>query len=694
MNKIDFKKLLIGALPYALLVIVAFLSCYIYFLPGLAPGDDVDFHVSMVADLLYGFDHGYFSYSTNHLYVGGFSLFNFGFYGPVTHYGAAIFTFLFRWAGASPITGLKFMVFASSILGEIFMYQLALKISKNNVLIALISTTMFVFMPYRIFCLICRCAFAEGVAMAMIPMVFYGAYSFVHDEKYRVMPYVVLVSGAALIILTHPYTGLITAVFSILYVLFNIKKVIMRRRNYPAIISLVSSAIIITMLVLFFVLTSSYYKSLNIYNLSDAERQWTNYNHISDSTKDSFSYSGFLKFDIIKQWTGASWWNNETVPSTVFSVVLYFASMTFAIVSDYLLKPLKKSQYYRPVVFVVLAFVFPIVFQTRAEVYFAIGVSTALYYAIKFAYDKYPTEESDDTKLYKKVDFYYLLVALFLCAIFIFVPVSWKIVPSLFYNGQFAWRLWSVVSMLVAMLVAFLLSNLKVKKEGLIITSVLVASMMTLAMGTLEKRVYYEKQSGNIMKNIDYDYVKKQNYSGKQNEMVPMIYYSNTYTSSYANSLYSDIKKIIHEKQNLIYDVDSYIKPVFLTGAGDVSIYEYNTPNNKFHVQIDTDTALVQFPQIYYATYTAYSGGKKIATATNVDGLITFELTKGTYDIDLKFQPYSGYTATVPLFYIGVVLLIGGGVFGYIYRKKFLKEENEIQDSVEEQYSFIYNEVR
>lgn len=675
MEKITFKKAAFKVLPYLILIIAAFLSCYLYFLPGLAPGDDVDFHVSMVVDLLYGFEHGYFFYSTNHLYVGGFSLFNFAFYGPVTHYGAAIFTFLFRWAGATPITGLKFMVFASSILGEIFMYFLALKISKNNVLIALISTVMFVFMPYRIFCLICRCAFAEGVAMALIPMVFYGAYSFVHDEKYHVMPYVSLSCGAALIILTHPYTGLITAVFAAFYVLFNVKPIIMRRRNLPANISFVSSMLIITMLVLFFVLTSSYYKSLGIYNLSDAKRQWTNYDHISDSTKDSFSYSGFLKFDIIKEWTGASWWNDETVPSTIFSIVLYFVSMTFAIVSDYLIKPLKYSKYYRPFVFITLAFIFPIIFNTRIEIFLAIAISAALYFTIKLFNQVLPTTNSCEVKIYKRIDFYYLLVALFICAIFIFVPVSWKIVPKIFYNGQFAWRLWSVVSFLVAMLVAFLLSNLKIKKESLIIVSVLAASLMTLAMGTLEKRVYYEKQSNRIMNNVDYAYVKKQNYSGKQNEMVPMIYYDNSYVPQYENSLYRDIKTIISEKSNLIYDVDTYIKPVFLTGSGDVLIYEYNTPNNIFHINIESDSALVQFPQFYYANYTAYSNGKKVATAINVDGLITFELSKGTYDLALKFRPYIGYTVTVPFFYIGVFLLFGGGVAGYIYRKKYAKEE-------------------
>ena len=60
--------------PYVVLVVAALISCYIYFLPGLAGGDDIAFHLSMVNDVVYGFKHGYFGLSTNHLFMGGFAL--------------------------------------------------------------------------------------------------------------------------------------------------------------------------------------------------------------------------------------------------------------------------------------------------------------------------------------------------------------------------------------------------------------------------------------------------------------------------------------------------------------------------------------------------------------------------------------------------------------------------------------------
>ena len=87
-----FKK----SLPFVLIVAASLLSCFVYFLPGLASGDDLAFHISMTNDLLYGFEHGYFGYSTNHLHMGGFAIFNYAFYWPGLHYGAAIFVSMFN----------------------------------------------------------------------------------------------------------------------------------------------------------------------------------------------------------------------------------------------------------------------------------------------------------------------------------------------------------------------------------------------------------------------------------------------------------------------------------------------------------------------------------------------------------------------------------------------------------------------
>ena len=663
--------------PYLVIVIMAALSTFIYFLPGIASGDDLAFHLSMTNDVIYGFEHGYAGYSTNHLHMGGFAVFNYAFYGPVTHYGAAIFTMLFRWAGATPSVGLKFMVVGSAILGGIYMYRLVMKMSKENRIISLITAAIFVFLPYRIFCALARCAFAESIAMALIPMVFYGAYSFLHDKDYRVEPYVAFSAGAALIVLSHPFTGLITALFGGLYVLCNVKTIWDNRKNYKALISLGAALVITVFLVLFYVTNTAYYDGLNYYNVSNDIKQWTNYEHISSETARSYNFSGFINLIHIYNSQGSNWWNDENVSSLLFSAGLYFVAIIGAIVVDYSLRPLKYSMYYRHPAAIVAALIFPLIFRVRPEIYIAIGISLLAYFFISFLIKKLPSQNEENLPLYKNVDLYFLIVSIVFCIILIFVPISWYYMPEVMYKGQFAWRLWSITAFLVAMLVALLLSHFKAKPAALIGTSVIACFIVTITMGTLEKRIYYEVKPNSVIYNDGYEYAKNIKYSGVQTEMVAEIFESESYESAYPNSLFTRVKHAIDYRTDFIYSLDDYYNPAFLEGTGTCQIYEYNSPNNKFHVDITSDTALVQLPQLYYKGYYFYSGAKYLGEAQNVDGLVTLELKKGTYDIALNFKGSNAYQATRPLFYIGIFSLIGGGVFGLIYRKKIMKKKEE-----------------
>ena len=682
-KRIDWLSIFKKSLPFVLIVVASLLSCFVYFLPGLASGDDLAFHISMTNDLLYGFEHGYFGYSTNHLHMGGFAIFNYAFYGPVLHYGAAIFVSIFKWAGATPTVGLKFMIMAGGITGGIFMYLLALKISKNNTPIALIASILFVFLPYRIFCALARCALAESFAMALIPMVFYGAYSFVHDEEYRVHPYVVFAIGAILIVLSHAFTGLVTATFGFIYLLFNIKAIVKRRKNYAAIISFAGALVASVFCVLFYVVNSYYYESTGIYNISNAERQWTTYEHMAQETSRSYDFSGFINFTVIKNWQGQSFWDDETISSLIFSSALYFIGMIIAIALDLSLYRFKYSKFYRHPVAVLGALLLPLIFKVRIEIFFALAVSLVLYFFISYLIRTLP-ESNEETKLYRNVDLYFLTISLLICIILLFVPESWKLVPPIFYQGQFAWRMWSITAFLFAMLITYLLYGVKNKKPALISMGIVACSLMTITMGTLEKRVYYAKQPQNVVVNDGYEFAKSIKYSGAQNEMIPQVFYQNGYASEYADSLYIVVKNRIYNKKDYIYDKESYIDPVFLKGTGTIEIVEYNSPNNTFHVNITSENALIQFPQFYYTNYTAYSNGKSLGKAVNIDGLIAFNLQSGEYDVKLQFKPCDGYQATVPLFYVGTALIIGGGVFGYIYRKKLLKKPEPEQEENKE----------
>ena len=687
--------------PYLVIVLAAILSCFIYFLPGIARGDDIAFHLSMTNDVLYGFEHGYFGLSTNHLHMGGFAINNFGFYGPVTHYGAAIFTFLFRWAGATASTGLKFMVVSSAMLGGIYMYRLAMRISKGNRIVSLITAVLFVFLPYRIFCALCRCAIAESIAMALIPMVFYGAYSFLHDKKWRVEPYVAFAIGAALVVLSHAFTGLITAIFGFGYILFNIKGVYENRRNYKALISMGGAIVTVVFLVLFYVLNSYYYESTNLYNLSNAERQWTTYEYISSETSRTYDFSGFLNLIYIgKQQGGAYWTTSDSVSSLIFTSILYFATMILAVLTDCLLISVKINKYFRHPIVTAVAFILPLVFQVRVEVYIAIAISLVLYFFVTFMAKTLPSSNVENRPLSKNVDLYYLIVSILICLALLFVPVAWKFVPSIMYQGQFAWRMWSITSFLVAMLVCLLLSHFQYKKALFIASSIAVCGIMTLTMGTTEKRVLYIIDRSAFITNDGYEYAKSVKYSGAQNEMAPRVFYYEEehfdeegypikYTPAYTNSLYGEVKNRLRSYSsiypNFFYTLEDYIDPVFLEGAGSAQITEYNSPNNKFHIEVTSETALIQFPQFYYSGYTMYSGSKSLGKAKNVDGLISFDLKQGTYDVRLSFKSSKGYQISRPLFYIGLFNLVSGGVFGYIYRTKLMKKEEDLEQSQPEQ---------
>ena len=668
-----FKKLF----PYVVILAATLLSTYIHFLPGLAPGDDISFHLSMVNDVIYGIRNGFTPYSTNHLHMGGFAINNFGFYGSVTHYGAAIFTVMFSWAGATAITGIKFVVFISAFLGTIYMYRLALKMSNNHLIVALISAVLFVLLPYRIFCALARCAYAESIAIGLIPMVFYGAYCFIHDDDYHVEPYVVFVIGAVAMVLSHAFTALSVAIFGVLYLLFNIKGLIKRFKNKEAMISLASAVMITAMCVMFYILNAYHFEASELYNISNAERQWTTFAHVSKETNRSYDFSGFLNLVVIRGWSGSPTWDDETVSSLLFSTFIYFVSMIGAIVVDYFFKNLKKSIYYKHVAATVTAFILPVVFQVRVEIYFALTLSLISYFFITFIVKRLPANDEVDSSLVKNVDLYFLILSLIICLVLLFVPDSWKFVPSIMYQAQFAWRMWGVTSFLFAMLIALLLSKFKGNNICLISSSVIAISLLTLSMGTLEKRVYFDKQPERIITEAGYEYAVSKKFSGAQNEMVPRVFYDSSYTSIYSNSLYTTVKNRVLGQKDFFYSLEDYIDPAILEGSGDVVITKYHSPNNEFHVNITSETALVQFPQFYYDTYTLKSNGKKIADVNNVDGLIAFYLKEGEYDITLDFKQSKGYRVTIPLFYVGVFLLVSGGVFGVVYRKKLMPKKEE-----------------
>lgn len=139
------------------------------------------------------------------------------FYSPIT----AIFPLIFKIIGASFTVCIKLFMFAVVFLSGYSMYVFTKKVTKNNN-IAIVSSILYIFAPYRLTDMYIRNALAELTSFVFLPMVFLGLYNIFNEEREKNL---ILIIGASGLMLTHTVVTLYTAIFSLIYVLINIKKV-------------------------------------------------------------------------------------------------------------------------------------------------------------------------------------------------------------------------------------------------------------------------------------------------------------------------------------------------------------------------------------------------------------------------------------------------------------------------------------
>lgn len=672
-KKINFARYFKIVLPYLIIIVCSLASTYVLFFPGLAEGDDLYFHLGMIEDVYLGFLDGHFGLSTNHYFYGGFALDTFGFYGPFSHNFAAFILYCFSWAGATAISTYKFSIFASAIIGGIFSYYLGRKVSKNEV-VGIIAGVAFVFMPYRIFCALCRCAFSETVAMSFIPLVFYGLYAIFNDKLFSINPYISLAVGAIILVLCHPYTAVITATIALIFIACNINKLFEKREGFNIWPFVGGTALIIFMGVAFSFFNTLNTIGSNLYRVSDESINWTSLEHVIESTDASFFFSGLLNVVWLMSVYGTELWIDENVTFIIFGIIIYFMSMCFVAITDHCLNKLPKNKWYRYPGIFVAAFLLPFITNQRLEVYLAIVISLFLYIFITLLSANNSDKEAKKENWPLLNEVLFLSVSLVFSLMLIFYPNIWKVMPRVYREGQFAWRAWSVVSFLLTYLVIVILKYSKANKKSLITASIIVVSILTMTMGTIEKRGYFQANR-NVVTKVDKEFVTTMFYSGALNEMVPSVFYDDTYVSQYVNSLYSRVSFAVRYGQDFIRTTSDYYDPAFLTGNGAALIIEMKTPSTIFEVAVNSENAFVQFPQFYQEGYYANFSGKKIA-AQNVDGLITFNLEQGVYSMNISFERFQGFSFLASLFYVSLVSMVGAGVFGIWYRKRLYGQKS------------------
>ena len=138
------------------------------------------------------------------------------FYPPIVTY----LPLLIKLVTPTYMLALKYFGAICIILSGVTMYQFVYQVTKKRS-IALFSAIFYMAAPYKLANVYKRFAIGEFTAMVFIPLVFLGLYNLFEQDKKK---HYFIAIGAIGLMLSHTVTTLYTAIFCIIYILFNIEK--------------------------------------------------------------------------------------------------------------------------------------------------------------------------------------------------------------------------------------------------------------------------------------------------------------------------------------------------------------------------------------------------------------------------------------------------------------------------------------
>ena len=676
--------------PYVMMLLATFAACAIYFIPGISAGDDQGTHLAYIQDILYGLENGFHGLSVSHKIMGIFG-YNFQtFYAPFPQYCVAYIAYIFRYSGIGIIQAIKitnmFFVFVSSV----YVYLLAKRVT-NSRPIATAFGVGFVFFPYRLVCIFYRCALSEAIAIAFIPIAFYAAYRILHDEKPKVGPYVNMVIGIAGLVLSHPFTAMISVLSLLLYIIACFPQILKISKRVETYVYTGASLLLIVGLIAFWVLPMFQALNSGLYRVSDNEAMWTNKEHMIWSVSNSYSFSGILDLSWITDFREDYGWTATADTAAKWTLELIVLCVTCA--SSIALREVGRRKgwklFWVNLIVGAILFIPTIFYLPRIE----IVMTLLFFYALLWIFDIDPTMKEESLPLRQGIksavlstEVYAAIIVFVFFMIFVLSAEAWEWLPSVFYTAQFAWRAWSMVgigAMLIGVVVCKVFKGRKLPLDIITFAAVL---LLGLSQTAADKRIAFA--NGNYhYREYDTSSLDEVRAIGAQDEYSPLVFWDNTYHSPYSNSLYNRVRYYMLYQNGFIRDIDRYISPEFLEGSGDMIITELNTPEAKFDLTVDSDEAYIQLPQFYYDGYEitlTSDGGSETFAPVYQDGLLAFRATKGEYKVNLHYAGSKTYRIARPFFYISIVGVIGLGVGGYIWSKKKAKKEAEALEAQEE----------
>ena len=175
------------------------------------------------------------------------------FYSPIVTYGPLFF----RIFGLHYYTCLKLFAYSTILISCFTMYNFLYEVSKKRE-IAILGAIIYAFIPYRLETIFNRFAIGEFTAYIFFPMLFHGLFNLLKGDGKK--HYYIAISAIGLI-LTHTISTEYSAIFALLYIIFNFKQL----KNKGVIRKIVINVIFILAITTFFTVPLMEHKILGNY---------------------------------------------------------------------------------------------------------------------------------------------------------------------------------------------------------------------------------------------------------------------------------------------------------------------------------------------------------------------------------------------------------------------------------------------
>lgn len=175
------------------------------------------------------------------------------FYSPIVTYGPLFF----RIFGLHYYTCLKLFAYSTILISCFTMYNFLYDVSKKRE-IAILGAVIYAFIPYRLETIFNRFAIGEFTAYIFFPMLFHGLFNLLKGDGRK--HYYIAIAAIGLI-LTHTISTEYSAIFALLYIIFNFKQL----KNKGVIRKIVINVIFILAITTFFTVPLMEHKILGNY---------------------------------------------------------------------------------------------------------------------------------------------------------------------------------------------------------------------------------------------------------------------------------------------------------------------------------------------------------------------------------------------------------------------------------------------